>query len=47
LGPTFNAKLCDRWIVIYCENKGSIGSGLVLQVQSDDIDVNCNLNLWR
>jgi len=45
LGPTFDAELSDRGIVIHCENKGSIGRGFVLQVQSDDIDVNGNLDL--
>ena len=45
LGPTSDAELRDRWIVIHCENKGSVGRGFVLQVQSDDIDVNGNLDL--
>ena len=47
LGPTFDAELCDQWIIIHRENKGSIGSGLVLQVQSDNIDINGNLDLRR
>jgi len=45
MGPTSDAELCDQRIVIYRENKGSVGRGFVLQVQSDDIDVNGNLDL--
>jgi len=47
LGPTFDTELCDRWIIIHRENKGSIGSGLALQIQSDNIDINGNLDLGR
>ena len=40
--------LCNRRTVIHRENKGSIGCGLIFHVQSDDIDINSNLDLrWQ